>query len=170
MSIRLYASILILSLACSGCAKKPDIDPDVATLVDVTDGKPIKDRCDQDRDVAFKNQIMAAAPFQGPTSVDLNALVLTVDRGQWHNLGFGVQQQVIAIIDCADAGPGKYHETIFVASPDRREIMKIPASVLMGWRAAGLASLDQTGLRPDQVATEAAIPNPSPSDPGSYLR
>jgi hypothetical protein len=78
-----------------------------------------------------------------------------------------VRQQIIAIIDCGDAGPGKYHANIYVRGPDGTDIMKTHATELMQWRAAGLATLEQTGLRADAVSRDAAIPNRSPIDPGA---
>ena len=93
--------------------------------------------------------------------------MLTVDPGQWRNLGYGVRQQIITIIDCADAGPGKYHATIYVASPDKTAVMTITTQQLMQWRAEGLAALGTTALRADEVARDATIPNPSPIDPGA---
>ena len=163
---RLFAPIVILSLACAGCGKPADKANQV-TLVDVSQGRLVTDNCEQGSDLDFRNQVVAAAPFKGPSDVDHGALVLTVDPGQWRNLGYGVRQRIIAIIDCGDAGPGKYHFNIYVRGPDGTDIMKIPASELMQWRAAGLAMLEQTGLRADAVPRDAAIPNHSPIDPGA---
>lgn len=165
MVARLLAPVVLLSLACAGCGGPPPVKPDVVMLVDISEGKPVKDRCEQAPDLAFRNQVVAAAPFAGPTGIDEGALVLTVDPGQWRNLGYGLRQQIVAIIDCADAGPGKYHATIYVAAPDKTAIMKITTPELMRWRAEGLAA--PTGLRADEVSRDAAIPNTSPIDPGA---
>ena len=166
MAARPYASILILSLACAGCGKPADKTNRVM-LVDVSQGLMVRDGCDQGTDLEFRNQVVAAAPFTGPSEVEHGALILTVDPGQWRNLGYGVRQQLIAIIDCGDAGPGKYHADIYVRGPDGTDVMKIPAPELMQWRAAGLAMLEQTRLRADAVPRDALIPNRSPIDPGA---
>jgi hypothetical protein len=166
MAARLFASILVLSLTCAACGQPADKTNQV-TLVDVSQGRLVRDGCDQAPDLDFRNQVVAAAPFNGPPSVDHGALVLTVDPGQWRNLGYGVRQRIIAIIDCGDAGPGKYHSNISVRGPDGTDIMKIPAPQLMQWRATGLATLEQTGLRADAVSRDATIPNSSPIDPGA---
>jgi hypothetical protein len=158
MTARLFASILVLSLVCAGCSQSPaPVDP--ATLV--------KDGCEQNPDLAFRNQVAAAAPFRGAAELDNDELLLTADPGQWHNLGYGMQQQLIAIFDCGDAGPGKYHTNIYVRGPDGTDIMKVAQPELMQWRAAGLATLKQDGLRADVVATDAAVQNRSPTDPGA---
>ena len=127
----------------------------------------VRDGCEQGPDLDFRNQVVAAAPFNAPPAVDHGGLVLTVDPGQWRNLGYGMRQRIIAIIDCGDAGPGKYHADIYVRAPDGTDVMKIPATQLMQWRASGLAMLEQTGLRADAVPRDATIPNQSPIDPGA---
>jgi len=166
MAARVFASILVLSLTCAACGR-PEPKANPVTLVDVGQGRLVRDDCEQAADLDFRNQVVAAAPFKGPSEVEHGALVLTVDPGQWRNLGYGVRQRIIAIIDCGDAGPGKYHFTIYVRGPDGTDIMKIPAAELMQWRAAGLARLEQSGLRADAVPRDAAIPNRSPIDPGA---
>lgn len=167
MAVRLFASILILSLTCGGCGGQPAEKANPVTLVDVSQGLLVRDGCEQAPDLDFRNQVVAAAPFNGPSQIDHGALVLTVDPGQWRNLGYGVRQQIIAIIDCGDAGPGKYHFNIDVRAPDGSDVMKISSKELMQWRAAGLARLEYTRLRADAVPRDAAIPNPSPIDPGA---
>jgi hypothetical protein len=167
VTARLFASILVLSLTCAGCGGKPDAEANPVTLVDVGQGRLVRDGCDQAPDLDFRNQVVAAAPFNAPSAVEHGALVLTVDPGQWRNLGYGMRQQIIAIIDCGDAGPGKYHFNIDVRAPDGSEVMKISSKELMQWRAGGLAMLEQTGLRADAVARDATIPNSSPIDPGA---
>lgn len=166
MAARLFAPILVLGLACAGCGKPAD-NTNKVTLVDVSEGRLVRDGCEQGADLDFRNQVVAAAPFKAPSDVDHGTLVLTVDPGQWRNLGYGVRQRIIAIIDCGDAGPGKYHQTIDVRGPDGAEVMNIPAKQLMQWRGAGLAMLEQTGLRADAVSRDATIPNRSPIDPGA---
>lgn len=154
----IVASIFALSLACAGCGPStPAVDP--ATLV--------KDGCEQDPDLAFKAQVIAAAPFRSGEELDNDELLLTVDPNQWRNLGYGMRQQLIAIFDCADAGPGKYHTNIIIRSTDGTDLMKAPTAELMQWRAGGLANLKQDGLRSDVVATDATVPNRSPTDPGA---
>jgi hypothetical protein len=167
MAARLLVPILILSLACAGCGGQPAEKANPVTLVDVSQGLLVRDGCEQAPDLDFRNQVVAAAPFTGPSAVDHGALVLTVDPGQWRNLGYGMRQQIIAIIDCGDAGPGKYHFNINVRAPDGSGIMKISTKELMQWRAGGLAMLEQTGLRANAVARDATIPNSSPVDPGA---
>ncbi len=169
MAARLFASLLIFSLTCAGCGRPADKTNQV-TLVDISQGRLVRDGCEQAPDLNFRNQVVAAAPFKGPSEVEHGVLVLTVDPGQWRNLGYGVRQQLIAIIDCGDVGPGKYHFNIYVRGPDGTDIMKVPATELMQWRAAGLAMLEQTRLRADAVPRAATIPNSSPIDPGAPAR
>jgi hypothetical protein len=166
MAARQFASILILSLTCAGCGQPADKTNQV-TLVDVSQGLMVRDGCEQAPDLDFRNQVLGAAPFNGPPAVEHGVLVLTVDPGQWRNLGYGMRQRIITIIDCGDAGPGKYHADIDIRGPDGTDVMKIPATQLMQWRAAGLATLEHTGLRADAVPRDATIPNHSPIDPGA---
>ena len=159
MSIQLFASILALSLVCAGCSP-PAAAVDPATQV--------KDGCDQDPDFAFKNQVAAAAPFKGAVEADNDQLILIVDPGQWRNLGYGMRQQLIAIFDCGDAGPGKYHTNVFVrATQDGPNLMTATQGDLVQWRADGLATLKQDGLRADVVATDAMVQTQSQTDPAA---
>ena len=158
MTVRLFASIFALSLVCAGCSPPaPAVDP--ATLV--------KDGCDQDPDLAFRNQVASAAPFKGAAELEHDELLLTVDPDQWRNLGYGMRQQIIAIFDCGDAGPGKYHTNIYVRAPDGTDLMKVPQTDLIQWRAEGLAILKQDGIRADVVATDATVQIHSQTDPGA---
>ena len=68
--------------------------------------------------MVFRNRVAAAASFKGPDELKHDEFLLTVDPVQWRNVGFGMHQQVIAIFDCRDAGPGKYHTDIIVRSTD----------------------------------------------------
>ena len=154
MAVRFFAPILALSLVGAGCSP-----PAPAPLV--------KDGCEQDADGAFKGRVAAAAPFKGVDELEHDELLLTVDPGQWRNLGYGMRQQIIAIFDCADAGPGNYHTNIYVRGPDGSDIMTVAQPELMQWRAAGLATLKQDGLRADVVATDATVQIPSQTDPGA---
>ncbi|SRR5258708_6829517 len=158
MDTRLLASILALSLVCAGCSP-PAAAVDPATLV--------KDGCEQGPDGAFKGQVAAAAPFKGVDELEHDELLLTVDPGQWRNLGYGMRQQIIAIFDCADAGPGNYHTDVIVRSTDGTDMMKVATPELTQWRAEGLAILKQDGLRADVVATDATVHSNSPVDPGA---
>lgn len=153
MAIRPFASMLALSLVCTGCSPTPAaVDP--ATLV--------KDGCDQDPDLTFRNRIASAPPFKSAIELEHDELLLTVDPVQWQNLGYGMRQQIIAIFDCGDAGPGKYHTNVIVRSTDGTDLMKVPTTELMQWRAAGLAILKQDGIRADAIATDALVHSKSP--------
>jgi hypothetical protein len=67
MAVRLFATILILSLTCAGCGPQADKANPVVTLVDVGQGLPVRDGCEQAPDLDFRNQVVAAAPFMGPS-------------------------------------------------------------------------------------------------------
>lgn len=153
MTVRILALVLAVGLTCAGCGP-----PAAQTVTNVKDG------CDQDPDLAFRNKIAVAPPFKGASELDHDELVLTVDSGQWNNLGLGMRQQIIAIFDCGDAGPGRYHSNIYVRSTDGTDLMKVSTPELMQWRAAGLAVLN--GLRSGVVATDAQVANGQP-DPNA---
>ena len=156
MTSRLFPLLFALSLACAGCNQP-------ATLV--------KDGCEQDPDFAFKNQVVAAAPFTSAAEIQNDELILTVNPDQWRNLGYGMRQQLIAIIDCGDAGPGKYHTNIYVRqTADGPDLMKVSQGELMQWRASGLAILKQDGLRADVVATDAMVQNHLGTDPSAPVQ
>jgi len=156
MAPRLLLALFALTLACAGCSPP-------ATLV--------KDGCDQDPDFAFRNQVIAAAPFTSAAEIEHDELILTVDPGQWRNLGYGMRQQLIAIIDCGDAGPGKYHTNIYVRqTSDGPDLMKASQGELVQWRADGLAILKQDGFRADVVATDAKVQTHSGTDPSAPVQ
>jgi hypothetical protein len=112
--------------------------------------------------------VVAAPPFGSYTEGGGGQLYLTVNQDQWRKLGYGMRQQIIEIMDCADAGPGKYHVGVWVRStaggPD---IMTVSQSELMQWRAGGLASVTMNGIRPDVVAIDAQAATKTEVDPGA---
>jgi hypothetical protein len=156
MTWKLTVPILALALTCAGCGPPAGQD---AT---------IKDGCDQGAATTFMNAVVAAPPFSSFTEGGQGQLYLNVNPDQWRKLGYGMRQQIIEIMDCADAGPGKYHAGVWVrpttGGPD---IMTVSQPELMQWRAAGLASVTMNGIRPDVVAIDAQAATKTEVDPGA---
>jgi hypothetical protein len=155
---KLTASTLALALACAGCAP-PAARDDTAS---------IKDGCDEAAATTFMNAVVAAPPFSSYTEGGEGQLYLNVNPDQWRKLGYGMRQQIIEIMDCADAGPGKYHAGVWVrptsGGPD---IMTVSQPELMQWRAAGLAGVTKNDIRPDVVAVDAQAATKTEVDPGA---
>jgi hypothetical protein len=152
------AAILALALACAGCAP-PAAKDDTAS---------IKDGCDEAAATTFMNKVVAAPPFTGYAEGGQGQLSLTVNGDQWRKLGYGMRQQIIGIMDCADAGPGKYHASVSVKeTPDGPDIMTVSQAELMQWRAGGLASVTMNGIRPEIVAIDAQAATKTEVDPGA---
>jgi hypothetical protein len=150
-----FASILALALTCAACA--PKVDP--AT---------IKDGCDEGAATTFMNKVVTAPPFTGYSEGGHDQLYLTVNGDQWRKLGYGMRQQLVEIMDCADAGPGKYHAGVFVReTSDGPDIMTVSQPELMQWRAGGLAGVTMNGIRPDVVAIDAQAATKTEVDPGA---
>lgn len=152
MAVRVFALMAAVGFALAGCGDQPAAQNALVTNV--------KDGCNQDSDSAFLSKAAVAAPFKWSRELEHDEFLLTVDPGQWNNLGYGMRQQIIAIFDCANAGPGKYHSDIIIRSvTDGTDLMKVSTPELMQWRAAGLADLKPDGLRAEAVATDALVPN-----------
>jgi len=151
--------MLAVGLALAGCGQP------AAQSAPVTD---VHDGCDQDADLAFRNQVANGPPFKGASELEHDELLLTVDPVQWNNLGLGIRQQLVAIFDCGDAGSGRYHSNIYVRSiTDGTDLMKVSTPELMQFRAAGLATLKKDGLRADVVATDAQVQIKTQTDPNA---
>lgn len=146
MTAKVLALVFAIGLVCAGCSRPAGQDPAVSN---------VKDGCDQDPDLAFRNKAAAAPPFRAAAELDHDELLLTVDAGQWNNLGLGMRQQIIAIFDCGDAGPGRYHTNIYVRAMDGTDLMKVSTPELMQYRAEGLAALKPDGLHAESVAADA---------------
>lgn len=151
--------MIALGLACAGCSQQPAAPQPV---FDVHDG------CDQDADLAFRNKVATGPPFKSANELDHDELLLMVDPVQWNNLGFGIRQQLVAIFDCGDAGPGRYHTNIYVRSfTDGTDLMKVSTPELMQFRAAGLATPKKDGLRAEVIATDAQVQIKTQEDPSA---
>jgi hypothetical protein len=160
MTIRVIAlGLLALGLACAGCSQQPA--PEKPPLYDTHDG------CNQDSDLAFRNQVASGPPFKGASELDHDELLLTVDPNQWNNLGLGMHQQLVAIFDCGDAGPGRFHSNIYVRSTDGTDLMKVSTPELRQFRAEGLSDVTKNGLRAGAVAAAAQVQIQSQVDPNA---
>jgi hypothetical protein len=146
MAVKVLAFVLAFGLVCAGCSQPAAQDPAVTN---------VKDGCDQAPDLAFRNKVAVAPPFRGAAELDNDELLLTVDAGQWNKLGLGMQQQIVAVFDCGDAGPGRYHSNIYVRAIDGTDLMKVSTPELMQFRASGLATLTPDGLHAESVAADA---------------
>ena len=97
--------------------------------------------CDQGLAKMAASILMRTGGLLGE-SVTPEGLVLVVQVGQWRATPLPSQQRLVAVVDCAIAGPGKDLAAVHVRQDrDGPDLLDAEAGELLEWREAGYAKI-----------------------------
>jgi hypothetical protein len=158
------AALLALAAALGACSGG-GAGGSSATAAPAADTVTAEDRANCDR-AAVRHEAALAMGLSGVRDL-INrddGAVLVVDAATWRSLPYDGQRRVLALIDCAAAGPGMTLAQILVRQDrDGADMMRVTGAELMRWEGEGLSRPVTAAAATSAAATAEAAAAQAPA-------